>query len=188
MASLVTPEELIVWLDIPADTFPMDRATLLVNSASAAIRGHCGWNISQEVVTGDVIDGSGKWDIWLPTKHLTAVASVAENGVTLVHETDYWWYTRGQLERSGRWTSEPKGVLATYTHGYPTGHVKLELARTVCLSVAGRRVPTAAASGLSAYTVGGVSETYGGGGSDPTSMLTAGDMEMLAPLALHGVA
>ena len=186
MASLVTPTELIVWLDIPADTFPTDRATLLVNSASAAIRGYCGWNITEETVTGDVIDGTGQWDLWLPTKHLTAVASVVENGVTLTDPANYVWYRNGQLTRSGRWTSKAKGVLATYTHGYPSGHVKLELARSVCLSAAARLVNNPA--GLRSETVGSVSWTAAGSGADATVILTAGDEESLAPLALHGVA
>ena len=186
MASFVTNTELIVWMDIPADTFPTDRATLLVNSASAAIRGYCGWNISEETVTGDVIDGSGRWDLWLPTKNLTAVASVAELGVTLVHETDYVWYRNGRLTRSGRWTSEAKGVLSTYTHGYPTGHVKLELARSVCLTAAARQLYNPA--GLRSETVGGVSWTSAAAGADATVILTEGEQDSLAPLALHGVA
>ncbi|HEY9417058.1 MAG TPA: hypothetical protein VIQ30_20055 [Pseudonocardia sp.] len=186
VASLVTPTELIVWLDIPADTFPTDRATLLVNSASAAIRGHCGWNITEETVTGDVIDGTGKWDLWLPTKNLTAVASLVENGVTLVSGTNYDWYRNGQLTRAGRWTSKAKAITVTYTHGYPAGHVKLELARSVCLTAAARMLNNPA--GLRSETVGAVSWTAAGSGADATVILTAGDEESLAPLALHGVA
>jgi hypothetical protein len=184
MASFVTPTELIVWLDIPGGTFPTDRATLLVDSVSAAIRGYCGWNITEETVTGDVIDGSGKWDLWLPTKNLTAVASLVENGVTLVSGTNYDWYRNGRLARSGRWTSKAKAITITYTHGYPTGHVKLELARSVCLSAAARLVDNPA--GLRSETVGGVSWTTAG--TDTTVVLTPGDEESLEPLALHGVA
>lgn len=186
MTSFVTPTELIVWLDIPADTFPADRATLLVNSASAAIRGHCGWNITEETVTGDVIDGTGKWDLWLPTKNLTAVASLVENGVTLVSGTNYDWYRNGQLARSGRWTSKAKAITITYTHGYPAGHVKLELARSMCLTAAARMLNNPA--GLRSETVGGVSWTSAVSGADATVILTAGEQESLAPLALHGVA
>lgn len=186
MASLITPTELIVWLDIPDGTFPADRATLLVNSASAAIRGHCGWNISQETVTGDVLDGSGEWDLWLPTKNLTAVTSVTENGVTLADPANYVWYRNGRLTRSGRWTSEAKAVVATYTHGYPTGHVKLELARSVCLTIAARLLNNP--SGLRSETVGGVSWTAAGDSADATVILTPSEKESLAPLALHGVA
>ena len=186
MASFVTPTELIVWLDIPADTFPTDRATLLVNSASAAIRGHCGWNITEETVTGDVIDGSGGWDLWLPTKHLTAVASIVENGVTLTDPDNYVWRRNGQLIRSGRWSSKAKAVTATYTHGYPTGHVKLELARSVCLTIAARLVNNP--GGLRSYTVGGVSETYAGDADGMTVVPTEAEEKSLEPLALHGVA
>ena len=186
MASLVTPTELIVWLDIPADTFPLDRATLLVNSASAAIRGYCGWNITEETVTGDVIDGSGQWDLWLPTKNLTAVASLVENGVTLVSGTNYDWYRNGQLARSGRWTSKAKAITITYTHGYPAGHVKLELARSMCLMAAAARVPNPA--GLRSETVGAVSWTSAASSADATVILTEAEQDALAPLALHGVA
>lgn len=186
MASFVTPTELIVWLDIPGGTFPNDRATLLVDSASAAIRGYCGWNITQETVTGEVIDGTGKWDLWLPTKNLTAVASVAELGVTLTNDVDYVWYRNGQLTRTaGAWSSKAKAVTATYTHGYPTGHVKLELARSVCLTAAARLVNNPA--GLRSETVGGVSWTSAASGADAMVILTEGEQESLAPLALHGV-
>lgn len=186
MASLITPTELIVWLNITDDTFPTDTATAYVDSASAAIRGYCGWNISEETVTGDVLDGTGRWDLWLPTQNLTAVTSIAENGTTLVHETDYVWYRNGRITHAGRWTPNAKGVLATYTHGYPVGHPRLELAKAVCRQVAARTLNNPA--GLRSEQVGGVSWTAAGGGDDVTVILTLGDEKMLEPLALHGVA
>lgn len=186
MAPLVTNTELIVWLDIADDTFPTDRATLLVNSASAAIRSYCGWNISQETLTDEIVDGSGRWDLWLPTKHLTAVAEIEEEGVLLVHPDDYVWYRSGRITHVRRWTPEAKGVQITYTHGYPTGHPKLDLARTVCLTAAGRMVTNP--GGLQSETIGAVSWTMAGGGEEATVVLTKGDQNMLEPLALSGVA
>lgn len=182
MASFATPADLASWIQSDVDTA---TATLLLASSSAAIRGHCGWNITEETVTGDVIDGSGGWDLWLPTKNLTAVASVSENGVALTDPADYTWYRNGRLTRSSRWTSKAKGVLATYTHGYATGHVKLDLAKSVCLASAARFMNNP--SGLRSETVGGISWTAAGEGPAMTMMLTDGEQESLTPLALHGV-
>jgi hypothetical protein len=186
MAPFITTTELIVWMGIPDDTYPTDQATAYIDSASAAIRGHCGWNITEEAVTGDVIDGSGKWDLWLPTKHLTAVTAVVEDGVTLVHDTDYVWYRNGRLTHAGRWTAKAKGVVWLGTHGYPSGHRLLELARAVCRQVAARTLNNPA--GLRSEQIGSVSWTAAGGGDDVAVVLTDGDEKMLAPLALHGVA
>jgi hypothetical protein len=186
MAAFITTTELIVWMGIPDDTYPTDQATAYIDSASAAIRGHCGWNITEETVTAEVLDGSGKWDLWLPTKNLTVVTAVVEDGVTLVHDTDYVWYRNGRLTHAGRWTANAKGVVATYTHGYPTGHRLLELARSVCRLVAARSLTNPA--GLRSETIGAVSWTAAGGGADATVILTEADEKSLAPLALHGVA
>ena len=183
MASLVTTTELIVWLDIADDTFPTDRATLLVNSASAAVRAHCGWNITSETVTGEVLDGSAQYDLWLQTLWLTAVASVAEDGVTLTHEDHYTWRRSGRLVRVGqKWSGEPKIVTTTYTHGYPTGHPRLELARAVCLQAAGRVVGNP--GGLRSETIGAVSWTAAGSGSDVVAFLVDDEKASLGPLTI----
>lgn len=183
MASFATPADLASWIQSDVDTA---TATLLLASSSAAIRAYCGWNITEEVVTGDVIDGSGDWDIWLPTRNLTAVASVSNDGVALTVGTQYEWFRTGRLTRlAALWTRKAKGVLATYTHGYPTGHPKLDLAKAVCLTASARQMTNPA--GLRSETVGGASWTMAGEGPEATSALTEGEQYSLYPLALHGV-
>lgn len=183
MASFATPSDLASWLQQDVDTA---TATLLLASSSAAIRSFCGWSITEETVTGAVIDGSGGPDLWLPTKNLTAVASVTDDGVAQTNGTTFEWFRTGRLTKvAGRWTRKAKGVLATYTHGYPTGDPHLDLAKAVCLTAAARQMTNPA--GLQSETVGGVSWTAASEGPDTASALTEAEQYSLIPLALHGV-
>lgn len=152
MATLATPTELAGFLQQDLDTY---TATQALEHASQAIRDHCGWTISQETVTGKVLDSHGERSIWLPTLLLTAVASVVEKGVTLTVTTDYDWTAYGRLIRSGCWPNEARSVTVTYTHGYATVP---DSVKGVCLAAAGRRYQNP--EGRRSYTVGGISESF----------------------------
>lgn len=75
-------------------------------------------------VAGDVVTlrTRGQSVLILPEQPVTAVASVVENGVAMVSETDYTWTADGLLQRwSGAWrlSSSVWGtVVVTYDHGY----------------------------------------------------------------------
>ena len=152
MAAFATPTELAGFLQQDLDTY---SATQALNFASKAIRTHCGWNISQETVTGKVLDCDGSRSIWLETLLLTAVGSVVENGVTLTVLSDYDWTSYGRLLRAGRWPNQARSVAVTYTHGYVTDPDDV---KAVCLAAAGRRYQNP--ESRRSYTVGSVSESF----------------------------
>ena len=179
MAAFATAAELASWLQRDLDTA---TATLALNVASGQIRKHAGWSITQEVLTDQVVDGTGRRSILLPTLRLTAVASVSEGGTLLVYDVDYTWTREGRLVRNGRWRHEARIVTASYTHGFAAGAPELDDVKGVCLDVAGSVYdnPTA----LRSYTVGAVSETYAGGGVDLGAGLTDAHRKALAPYRL----
>lgn len=183
MAPFASPAELSVWLQ---REIPEAQAAYALSGASAAIRACCGWSISAETVTGQVVSSYGRRSIWLPTLYLTGVISVVENGVTLVAAVDYDWTTDGRLIRSSRWWTVPRDVVVTYTHGYPAGHPVLESVKAVCLAAASRMVVNPLA--LRSWTLGDESETYMGTGSAVGAFIADGERQQLAHVTLLAVA
>lgn len=169
MAAFATPTELAGFLQTDLDTY---TATQALDNASQAIRDHCGWTISQETVTGKVLDCDGSRSLWLPTLLLTALGPVVELGVTLTVLSGYDWTEYGRIIRAGRWPNQARSVTVTYTHGYATVPNSV---KGVCLAVAGRRYQNPGA--LRSYTIGGVSETYAPSAAAPGSLL---DDELVA--------
>ena len=152
MAAFATPTELAGFLQQDLDTY---SATQALNTASQAIRDHCGWTISQETISAQVLDSHGERSIWLPSLLLTAVGPVLEKGVTLTVTTDYDWTSYGRLIRSGYWPNEARSVTVTYTHGYSTVP---DSVKGVCLAAAGRRYQNP--ESRRSYTVGSISESF----------------------------
>jgi hypothetical protein len=135
------PEDLASLLqqDLDAST-----ANLVLEMATAIIQAEVGQRIVQ-VVDDEIeldLDGydAGPY-LYLPERPVTAVDSVLI-GATAV--TDYSaQLSRGSLWRADGWRStlvgyfdQPSTVTVTNTHGYPVGHQKLQLARSMCLSLA----------------------------------------------------
>ncbi|WP_052373509.1 hypothetical protein [Nocardia otitidiscaviarum] len=84
------------------------------------IREYCGWHIAPAVTETITVDGSGAAVLQIPTLRLSAVASVAENGL-VVPDTEYEWSEDGTLRRLpiGRcWTNRYRSVVVECTHGY----------------------------------------------------------------------
>ncbi|MEU0871646.1 hypothetical protein [Nocardia brasiliensis] len=84
------------------------------------IRDYCGWHIAPAVAATITLDGSGADIVQIPTLRLSAVASVAENGV-VIPATEYEWSADGSIRRLplGRcWTNRYRGVVVECTHGY----------------------------------------------------------------------
>ena len=163
MAAFATASELASHLQRDLDTA---TAVLALDNASQQIRSLVHWSITEEVGVVLTMEGRGERSLRLPTRLLTAVASVVEDGVTLTVLTDYDWTSEGQLLRADGtvWSRKVRSVVVTYTHGYAAGSEKLRTARAVCLDLAGDLYDNLA--GLRSYTVGGVSETYAGGAVD----------------------
>lgn len=140
MDPLATANELVTAAQRPSLT--PDQAQLALRRVSGAIRAWCGWPISLEVVTSQIIRPGRPWRSWLflPTLHLVSVEGVTEGGVALVDGTDFEWNERGRLLRNGWWSDVLDSIVVSYTHGFADGEAERELARDVCLAAAVRRV------------------------------------------------
>lgn len=149
---LVTASELASLLQQDVDTA---TATLAIEIATGAVQGAAGQRIvevvdDEAVIDLDVMDCSPYLN--LPEGPVTEVTS-AMVGATAV--TDYTTQlSRGRLWRSMGWRSAtlpywnaPSTVTVVYTHGYPAGHQKLQLARGVTLELAKTGYNAAAGSG-----------------------------------------
>lgn len=158
-------------------------ATFLLDIASGVIRRHVGWSISEETVQLTT-QGTGDNVIWLPTKFLTVITSVVEDGVTLIFGTHYRWTSTGRLRRlSGRWTCEEQSVVVTFTHGYDPVPDDV---RGVCVSLAGRFYNNP--DGLRQWTVGGISQTVAGSADGITGMLSDDEKAQLSQFEILSVA
>lgn len=149
---LVTAAELASVLQQDVDTA---TATLAIELATGAVQAAAGQRIVQVVDDEAVLDldvlDCGPY-LSLPEGPVTAVTS-AQVGATVV--TDYTvQLSRGRLWRSLGWRSAvlpywnaPSTVTVVYTHGYPAGHQKLQLARGVVFELAKTGYNAAAGSG-----------------------------------------
>lgn len=150
---LVTVPELVSVLQVDSvDTY---TATLAIEIATGAVQAAAGQRIVQVIddevdIDLDHLDCSPY--LSLPEGPVTAVTS-ASVGATVV--TDYTTQlSRGRLWRSMGWRSAtlpywnaPSTVTVVYTHGYPVGHQKLQLARGVVFELAKTGYNTAAGGG-----------------------------------------
>lgn len=148
---LATPSDLASLLQQDVDTA---TATLLLEGATAIVQGECGQRIIQvvgDVVVMDVDEHDGGTYLVLSERPVTAVTTVLI-GATAV--TDYTvTLSRGRLWRALGWRStlvayydQPSTVTVTYTHGYPAGHQKLQLARRAVLGLAAPLYPNPSAA------------------------------------------
>jgi hypothetical protein len=152
---LITVPELASALQEDVDTA---TATLAIEIATGAVQAAAGQRIIEVVNDQVVIDldelDTGQF-LYLPEGPVTAVAS-ATVGATAV--TDFVsQLSRGRLWRSLGWRSStlagidcrtPSTATVTYTHGWPAGDQKLQLARAVVLELA--KSAYSAAGGLGA--------------------------------------
>lgn len=176
-----------------------------IEGATAAIQNYC--RQSLVYVAGDVVTlrARGQETLILPEQPVTAVASIVENGTTLVNDRDYTWEPSGLLWRWGRsgwcWSSAnpntPGAVVATYSHGY---QVYPQPLREVCLRSASRAyqsgLRTAALAGvpgvqseqLPDYTISYQPDTAAGGasslGASAAPFLLPSEQAMLAPFRM----
>lgn len=180
MASFATPAELASWLQVPeVDTA---TATLQLAAATQAIRDYCGWSITEETVTGAVLDAAGSRSIWLPTLLLTAVGPVVELGVTLTVLDDYDWTRYGRLLRSKKWPNQARSVAVTYTHGYAAAP---DSVKGVCLALAGRVYNNPV--GARSQTAGPFAQSFAVPSSGAVGSLLLEELGQLGPYKLEFV-
>jgi hypothetical protein len=128
---LCTPSDLAAFLkqDLDAST-----ATLLVECATATIQGVVGHRLVRATDTANIPSPDGPW-LQLPQWPVVSVSSVAIDGTTV---TDYSMISTRLWRVLGWQTSSttPSVANVTYTHGYASTDQALQLARSVCLSLA----------------------------------------------------
>lgn len=139
---LATPEDLAALLQQD-----LDRSTteLLIECATAVVQSASGGQRILQVVD-DVVHldldsyDAGQW-LLLPQRPVMAVSSVLIGSLSISDWTPQ--YRRSRLYRPYGWRStlilypnQPNTVSVTYTHGYPEGDQKLQLARSATLSLA----------------------------------------------------
>lgn len=180
MGDFVTVEDLATALRETVDNATAEQA---IADAESAVRSSCGWNLTEETVTGAVVQPVGDM-LFLPTLRLTALA-VTEAGSALVDGTGYGWTSGGTVVRlSGRWSTTWGAVVVTYTHGYPTAAPELQPARTAARSYAIRQYQNAAQ--MRSESVGAVSDVYAipATGVPIGVDLSYSEQSLLAPLRL----
>ena len=150
-----------------------DRARLLLDMASAAIRAHARQTLTQATTTA-VFPGTFAEKLVLPERPVTAVTTVIIGDTTLSVDTDWVWDGAHTLYRGttvdgvlsvngpdylingwGDWGGPGAQVSVTYTHGFATipGVVK-----GVCLALAARTLGSP--DGVNSESVGSYSVSY----------------------------
>lgn len=91
-----------------------------LDAALAAARGYCGWHVTPVLTATPVtLDGPGGVLLALPTKALSGIVELAEDGVELDVDTLEWSLLGLVRKPYGQlWTTRFSGVTATITHGY----------------------------------------------------------------------
>jgi hypothetical protein len=170
--SLASPEDLATFMRRDVDTA---NAEVLLAAASALVRTYCGWVIAP-AETGVVftVDGSGARVQPLPTRHLTAVTAVTEDGEDAPLKA-IEWSEAGYLYRAQKFTRKLRGLAATVDHGYTDVPAEIEM---VALTVAARGVGNP--QGLRSYTTGNISATYAGEGAGTGPLLNPLEMAVLS--------
>lgn len=113
---LADPQDLAVWLGVPADNLKLLQA---LGSASSRFRGQVRHHVS--LVTGDTvrIDGTGTRTFLLPAAPVTEITSLELDGALLVEGTDFEWSEDGYVRRLGcHWPNRLRCIRAVYSHGY----------------------------------------------------------------------
>lgn len=154
-------------------TVATDRATILLDTATAAIRAYTNQTLSR--VTNDVVILPGNYTgrLELPERPVTSVGAVAIGDTALTVDSDFVWDGRTSLLRgtavsgvlvvndgpliSGRgdWGGDGARVSVTYTHGFATIPDDV---KGVCLALAARSLQSP--DGVNSETVGSYSVSY----------------------------
>jgi hypothetical protein len=182
VVAFATIDDLMVYQQLTS----VDTATAQqsLDLASAAIRAVCGWHIYPSQSDTATLD-TELWssDLFLPSRFVTAVGSVTEDGA-LVPAASYAWSPSGRIYRQfirwgGRRPWLPGRVVVAFTHGYATVP---DAVKAVCLGWASVGLLNPGA--LRSETVGSVSQTWAVAG--PRDVVQGPDAR-LTPYTLMGV-
>lgn len=139
---LATADSLAWLLQIPVDDLDQAAAGVALEAATAVVQAAAGGQRILQVVDDQVTiyGGVGSY-LDLPQRPVTAISSVTYGGVLLAAGTasGTWRAAPGGLWRDLGWAGacyEPSPVDVVYTHGYPDGDQRLQLARGATLSLA----------------------------------------------------
>jgi hypothetical protein len=144
-----------------------------LDAALATVRSHCRWHIAPSQSDTAVVWSAAGGMLWLPTRYLTAVTSITQDGAT-VAPTSYTFETHGVVRRNyGAYFNTLTKVTVAFTHGYATmpGDVSQVVLSLAQRSISDTRGLVATATGVSRV------ETY-----EP--QLTDGDLAKLAPYVI----
>jgi hypothetical protein len=181
---IVADIENFLQISIPAAKIA--SAQRAIAEATEAIKNYCHQVI--ERVTDDVVtlDCAGGAKLFLPELPVISVASVVEDGETLVVTDDYKLGQHGILYRIGDlWAEGIQIVTVTYTHGYVTLPDDIV---GVCVRAAARAYQAGLRAaelegviGVTAMTLGDYSISFGseGGGGVGEGVLGASAARML---------
>lgn len=161
MAAFATPTELASLVQRDVDT---STATLLLDLASTAIRNELHTDVDAGTTT-ETLDGTGMPWVFLSQYPVTALSSCTEDGTALVEDQQFIWRKSGAVGRlggvsgpwifnmppfwiapadwppgltPGMWTSRPRSIVISYSHGWATSSRQWQTARLVCLQAAAR--------------------------------------------------
>jgi hypothetical protein len=110
--------------DLPAVTRARfvddDAAQAALGAVLVAARRYCRWHVSPARTAEEVtLDGGGGRVLTLPTRRMTALSSVSENGTELDLDVLEWSETGSVRKCSGRsWSCRYRSIEATFDHGY----------------------------------------------------------------------
>jgi hypothetical protein len=178
-----TMQDVADFLQLEVDEPACARA---INEATAAIQNYCHQLLY--LVTGDVVtlDVATAWaKLFLPELPVISVATVVEDGETLVVDDDYKLGQWGILHRVGQnWAEGIQIVTVTYTHGYET--IPDDVV-AVCTRAAARAyqagllsADSAGVPGIASKALGDYSVSYQPTGSEGTMGASAARMLLLS--------
>jgi hypothetical protein len=136
-----------------------------LDQAEALVRDWCGWHIAPSKTETITVDGSGVDSLVLPTKYLTAVTSVTEDGVALTEGVNFRWSQAGVIYRIDwcRFTRKRQAVVVEFSHGYASPPVAVQSA----IADLATTMDTTDAGLIRNRQVGQVTEGYSPASTDP---------------------
>jgi hypothetical protein len=156
---LADPNELAVWLGVPADT---PKLLAALKAATRRFRGAVGHPMDLVIDDEVTLDGNGRESLLLPVWPTTTVTSVAVDGEVLVEGMDYSWSEAGMLRRLGYacWPDRLRCVDVVYSHGF--GPALEDIPQDVQEAVIDQaRTMFTVVPGVQSRAVGGQSVTFG---------------------------
>lgn len=166
---------ILLLTDVPAPGDPQ----FYLDAATASVRSFCGWHVTPVISESLVLDGSGDDVLQLPSRHVTSVESVTDDGVLV----DVDWSADGLLRRKdGRcWTRRYGAVSVDLTHGHTDAAdiagVIVGIASRAATNPSGNVVNQRA--GTQSFTLATV------GGASASIPLLATEKELLEPYRLN---